>query len=970
MEDSLRPSGIDVIGSVPWGTHFCQFYQTREDLLDLLIPYFKAGLENNEFCMWVTAEPLDAGLAHRAMAGAITDFDTYVERGQIEIMPHDRWYLRGGHFDAHQVLNGWVSKLEQALARGYAGLRLTGNTFWLEKNIWRAFEDYEARVNEVIGRYRMLALCTYSLDKCDGAAVIDVVRNHQFALIKQKGKWDLIESSLYRQTQEALKRSEEQYRNLFDTMTEGFALHEIILDGSGKPCDYRFLQTNAAFEKLTGLSRVSERTVREVLPDLEYYWIETYGKVALSGESVHFENFSAPLGKWYEVYAYAPEKGYFVTLFRDVTQRKRAEEALRESQRDLNRAQAVAHTGSWRLDVRCNELVWSDETHRIFGIPRGKPMTYETFLSAVHPEDRQHVDESWQAALRGEPYDIEHRILVDGNVKWVRERAELELDEQGTLLGGFGTVQDITERKSAEEELRRSRALLVEAERMSHTGAWEWDLITNQWTFSDEWLSIHGCRKRTLSPDELLPIAHPDDRAAILRAFEDVRNGVKPYSTEHRIIRQDTGEVRNVRAFGRIVKDASGTSVKVLGVAQDITAQKRADEQLRELNETLEQRVAERTAEVEHLANQLRALAAELTQVEQRERKRLANILHDHIQQLLVAARLQLEWIKRHPGGKRSQSTVQAVDSILKEAIDASRSLAIELSPPVLHEAGLIAGLNWLATKMAEKNQFKVDIRSDSRAEPATEDIRLLLFECVRELLFNALKHSGVRQAGVIVMRTRDGRIKIVVEDKGKGFDPDVQRTRCRGAATLGLFSIQQSLAHIGGSLQIETAPGEGTRVTLTVPAPDEKPSAGAGERAAPATEEQGALPVERKGARIRVLIVDDHRIVREGLAGLLQFESDIDVVGLAADGPQAIEMTETLTPDVIIMDINLEGMSGVEATQIIKSRRPDIKVIGLSMHLDKTISAAMQEAGATAYLTKGGPSGDLIEAIRACRGV
>ena len=137
-----------------------------------------------------------------------------------------------------------------------------------------------------------------------------------------------------------------------------------------------------------------------------------------------------------------------------------AEESLLESQEDLNRAQAVAHTGSWRMNVQRNELLWSDENHLIFGIPKEAPLTYETFLSTIHPDDREYVDEKWQAALQGEPYDIEHRVIVDGNVKWVHETAVLEFDHKGDLLGGFGTTQDITSRKLAEEQILHHHTIL------------------------------------------------------------------------------------------------------------------------------------------------------------------------------------------------------------------------------------------------------------------------------------------------------------------------------------------------------------------------------------------------------------------------------------------------------------------------------------------------------------------------------
>ncbi len=149
--------------------------------------------------------------------------------------------------------------------------------------------------------------------------------------------------------------------------------------------------------------------------------------------------------------------GFATVLMRRSRQRtEQMARSLHQSESDLNKAQAVAHVGSWRLDVRRDELLWSDEVYRLFGISSGTSLTYDAFLAAVHPEDRGFVEAAWQAALTGKPYDVEHRIVTPEGVKWVRERAELEFDDQGALLGGFGTVQDITERMEVQ---RRERDL-------------------------------------------------------------------------------------------------------------------------------------------------------------------------------------------------------------------------------------------------------------------------------------------------------------------------------------------------------------------------------------------------------------------------------------------------------------------------------------------------------------------------------
>jgi PAS domain S-box-containing protein len=210
MHTEMRKTGVDVVGDMPWGTHFCLFYETKADLLETLVSYCKAGLENQEFCLWVVAEPLTGEDAKYALKRAVPDLDQYLADHSIEIVAARDWYLQDGAFDLNRVISGWNEKLASASARGYAGVRVTGDTAWLEKKDWKDFCEYEESLNQAVANQRLAVLCTYPLAACGAAEILDVVRTHQFAVTKRRGGWDVIETAGHKQAKAEIKRLNEE----------------------------------------------------------------------------------------------------------------------------------------------------------------------------------------------------------------------------------------------------------------------------------------------------------------------------------------------------------------------------------------------------------------------------------------------------------------------------------------------------------------------------------------------------------------------------------------------------------------------------------------------------------------------------------------------------------------------------------------------------------------------------------------
>ena len=193
-DSALRHTGIRFMGDMPWGTHVCLFYETPQDLLDTAVCYFEAGVKSNEFCVWAVSDPVSLEQAEEALRRAIPGFDRYREAGQIELIAGSEWYLKGDEFDLQKISGGWHEKLSAALARGYDGMRVSGNAFWIGTKHWKEFCDYEHELDRSLAGQKMIVLCTYSLQASRIVDMLDVARAHQCSIVRRKGDWEFLET--------------------------------------------------------------------------------------------------------------------------------------------------------------------------------------------------------------------------------------------------------------------------------------------------------------------------------------------------------------------------------------------------------------------------------------------------------------------------------------------------------------------------------------------------------------------------------------------------------------------------------------------------------------------------------------------------------------------------------------------------------------------------------------------------------
>jgi PAS domain S-box-containing protein len=658
---------------------------------------------------------------------------------------------------------------------------------------------------------------------------------------------------------------------------------------------------------------------------------------------------------------------YMMGALIDVTARKRAEEKLTEAKdllqkvidsspdwifaKDLdhrflfvNRAFAEAQ-GVAPDDMigKLDSEFWSEELCEGNGA-KG--------IRGFHEDDR--------AAFRGEVVhnSADPASLGDGSVHIFDTFKHPMRDEDGRIFGVLCYCRDTTERQQAEEAVRASEERLRAILDHSPAPVFIKDTAGRYLHVNCRFEELFGVEAKNCLGRTDAELFGPEQARAFMAHDREVLAGGTAIQFEGAAQYRDGEHTSLVNKFP--LRDGEGKVYALCGIATDITARKRAEDRLRQLTEQLDRRVAERTRELAESQTRLRSLVAEITKTEERERRRLAVELHDYLAQTLTVSRLNIGRAAKLATNEVVKLRLTEAQRSVDDSIAYTRSLIAQLSPRVLYDLGLPAALTWLAAQHKDRHGLDVEIRGAADGKTLDEDRSVLAYQCIRELLWNIVKHAGTNQAWVSY-RIEDDQLSVEVTDEGRGFDPEELRGNGNGdnLEKFGLFSIRERLERLGGRFEVISSSGQGTRARFSLPS----------RTIDTANLIKGYTPLDAPNAlaaekRLSVALVDDHEVVRQGLRRVLEEYADLTVVGEAKDGLEGVELARSFHPDVVVMDVNMPGMNGIEATKLITREMPSTIVVGLSFETGAQIAQAMKAAGAFTCVSKQRAIEDIHQAI------
>ncbi|MCW3092977.1 MAG: domain S-box protein [Ferruginibacter sp.] len=838
---ALRTSGIEVLGNIAWGSHFCTFYETKQDLLDILVPYFKAGLENDEYCLWIVPDStlITVQEAKQALKQAVPDLDHYFTNGSIEVFKGLDWYLEKDVFDLERVTKAWDAKLKEALKRGYIGIRVSGDTYWLgEKDIWQDFFAYEKQLDDSIVNKPMLVMCTYPLNQSRASELLDVMQAHQLAVARRQGRWELMETPELMQAKAEIKRLNEELEQRVAERTSELekAMEELKYEiAERKKSELLIIRekelSNEIIDSIPGVfmvldeglrfvrwnknvELVSGYTSKEILQlhaindfyddvndrkTVQGFMKEAFKKGTVHGEATPHTKDGRRIPFYFNTRLINYEgRQCIVCAAIDITERKQAEDALRRNEDRIRLIINTIPTMAWTVQpdgiVDFYNKVWLDYA--------GEDASRDP-NGIVHPEDLPVVMEKWLVNMAaGQAYKDEMRLRgADGTYRWFLVRTAPLRDEQGNLVKWYGVSIDIEDSKRAEDELQLAYQRLSYHFENTPLAVIELDkdLFIKRWSKRAEemfgWKASEALGKNVYHPD--FPIIYDEDIKSVYKINEELIEGLVNRNLSLNRNNTKDGSVIYSEWYNSVLRDEQGNVITILSLVHDVTERKKAEETLLQSYE-----------EIRRLTNHLQSIREE-------ERTNIAREIHDELGQQLTVLKMEVKGLnkKLHDANEGTKQKIGDILELLDSSVKSIRRISSELRPSLLDNLGLVAAMEWHSKEFEKRWAIKIVFNEPKEELELPDSKKNGLFRIFQESLTNISRHANANKIKVSLEK-KSQQLILSIEDDGQGFEKE----KISGKETLGILGMKERSEMMGGYYEINSIPGKGTIIIVAVP--------------------------------------------------------------------------------------------------------------------------------------------------------
>ena len=780
------------------GDHLCILYKTDDEHKALITPYLRYGLENNEKVFYIVDARSSETVLNYLREDDI-DVDSYLESGQLMMLTVNESYMKGGVFDPDGMIRMLTDETNKALEEGFSALRVTGEMSWALKGLPGSDRliEYETKLNEFFPYNKALAICQYDCRVFKPEILLEILTTHPIAVLGTeiyenfyyiptedflagKGPEKTLEHcienlKLRKKSEKALEKSEKEYRDLFENMIEGFAYCQMIFDDEKNPVDWIYTKVNPAFDKVTGLKNVQGKKATETIPgikELQPELFEIYGRVTLTGLPENIEIYFKPLEIWLKISVFSPEKEHFVAVFENITTRKKAEEALKESEEKYRQLVENAQEGIWSIDTESKTTFVNRRMGEILGYDIDEMMGQSLF-SFMDEHGVELANYNLERGRRGlkKQYDFEF-IRKDGNKVYTNLETSPIFDGDKKYVGAVAMVSDITERKKMEKTLRESEERYSITLDAVNDGLWDWDVSSGNAFFSPNYYKMLG-----YAPGEFPAsyktwrlLVHPDDIDSVEKKLQKSIKSNEGFEIDLRMKRKST-EWLWVSIRGKAVeRNSVGTAKRMVGTLSDIRERVNAKKKIKKSLEEKEMLLKE----IHHrVKNNLMIISSLL-----------------NLQSGYIKDKESQDIFKESQNRARSMALIherlyRSTDLKKIDFGDYIQSLSKDLFNTYISNSSLIA------LKINVENIF-LDINT-----------AIPLGLIVNELITNSLKHAfpnGRKGEINVEFHKKDEKYEFTVKDNGIGFPKDIDFKK---TDSLGLQIVTNLTDQIDGKIEL-----------------------------------------------------------------------------------------------------------------------------------------------------------------------